>query len=305
MVTEMTNAAPEADEVLCPACGYDLRGSMGGAVCRCPECGQQFDLASLSTSRIPWMHRREIGRLKAWWLTCWMVLRRPRDLAASLNAPMPYSDARRFWIVCATIASIPAIFVGWWAQSVAGTPIPELNIYSMGTSSLAPWWFVFNCYAPWAAGCYLMSVAVPCAVMVVFIATGGMSYLFQFAPRPRRLQDRAAAAGLYTSGAIVAGVVPALVLVALIIALILATSPSAWFVDWIPSGVLGFFSLVLLAWWFGVWQCYRRISRAGVVRSALVAGAIVAITLLAVFIGLCFIPWCVGVGRILLSAGET
>lgn len=60
----------EALDLYCPHCGYNLCGIDSG---RCPECGEPFDRATASISRIPWMHRPEIGRIKGWWRTVWMV----------------------------------------------------------------------------------------------------------------------------------------------------------------------------------------------------------------------------------------
>jgi hypothetical protein len=40
--------SPEPAQVLCPSCGYDLRGQRE---CRCPECGQQYTLGDLARPR--------------------------------------------------------------------------------------------------------------------------------------------------------------------------------------------------------------------------------------------------------------
>jgi uncharacterized paraquat-inducible protein A len=40
--------APEPSRVLCPSCGYDLRGQQE---CRCPECGEQFTVGELAGGR--------------------------------------------------------------------------------------------------------------------------------------------------------------------------------------------------------------------------------------------------------------
>src|SRR5687768_8381884 len=56
--------------VLCPACGYDLRGATED---RCSECGLVVDLASLQHSEIPWAYRRQIGWGRAFFKTVWMI----------------------------------------------------------------------------------------------------------------------------------------------------------------------------------------------------------------------------------------
>src|SRR5438128_163233 len=65
-------SAPEiGHDPFCPQCGYSLRGlnprdSAAAEVC-CPECGFAVDLRTLQQSIIPWVHRREIGRWRAYW----------------------------------------------------------------------------------------------------------------------------------------------------------------------------------------------------------------------------------------------
>jgi hypothetical protein len=51
-------AAGEAEGLLCPRCGYDLRATTEK---RCPECGEEIDRAGLGVSNFPWAHRGEIG----------------------------------------------------------------------------------------------------------------------------------------------------------------------------------------------------------------------------------------------------
>jgi hypothetical protein len=40
--------SPDVMNVLCPSCGYDLRGQRE---CRCPECGREFSLSDLTLQR--------------------------------------------------------------------------------------------------------------------------------------------------------------------------------------------------------------------------------------------------------------
>ena len=303
MSIESDHAAHDLESIYCPSCGYDLRGSLQEQAARCPECGAQYDLATLSQSRVPWMHRTELGRLRAWWRTCWMVLVRPKDLAASLNAPMPYADARRFWVICSALVSVPGVIAAWWSPEVAGVGIPAVNIPGIvGAASPVLSWFSLNAYAPWVAGWYLRPVAMACAAIAVFLTTGAVSYLFHFAPIPRRLQDRAAAAGLYTSGAIVFGAIAALAVV-LILALVLVATNS--FQQPLLLALPFLVPFAVLAWGVAVLRTYRRICRASALRSIAAAALIIATTLLAPLFALVFIPWCVGFARILISAFDT
>ena len=91
--------------LVCPECGYDLRAIESG---RCPECGLEIDRAAMSVSRLPWAHRRKIGRIRAYWRTNRLAIVRRRRLAEEINRPVSFSDARRFLLVTATLAWIPA-----------------------------------------------------------------------------------------------------------------------------------------------------------------------------------------------------
>ena len=83
----------DADAVYCPHCGYDLRGLVGEA---CPECGEKIDRATLALPQIPWVHPREIGRVRAFWRTVWRVSFHSRRFCHEAARPVDYPDARRF-----------------------------------------------------------------------------------------------------------------------------------------------------------------------------------------------------------------
>lgn len=60
--------------LLCPQCGYDLRGLNGN---RCPECGQEYDIAcilpTVNAPVVDWFQaKRRLGRLKAAWKAAWL-----------------------------------------------------------------------------------------------------------------------------------------------------------------------------------------------------------------------------------------
>jgi hypothetical protein len=99
-------AAPVAEEfdVFCEGCGYSLLGLAGD---RCPECGRPFNPNEQPYARVPWLHRRRIGRWPGYWKTVGQVVRRPREFAAELCRPVRISadDARRFRRVTALVAA--------------------------------------------------------------------------------------------------------------------------------------------------------------------------------------------------------
>ncbi len=117
--------------LICPDCGYDVRGLTSD---RCPECGSHLAILRDAESHIPWVHRRERGRLRAYCQTVWLVVRRPRHLAAEHARPVSYADAQRFrWM---TILLVFGSFVVTHGVGVAvGAPTDE--VYEEGGWLLA------------------------------------------------------------------------------------------------------------------------------------------------------------------------
>jgi hypothetical protein len=130
-------AAPDsADEGLfCPQCGYSLRGlgGPGGAAdVRCPECGFAVNLQTLHQSIIPWVHRHEIGRWRAYWRTVHLVSRRPRLVAGEATKPLRIEDAVGFRRVTALLAFAPLAALVVWAYVAT---LPETISFGL------PWRF--------------------------------------------------------------------------------------------------------------------------------------------------------------------
>ena len=85
----------------CPVCGYDLRGAVG---VRCSECGSSVGKGVVS--RIRWVGRRYVGRVRAYVRTVWMVVRRPGVLAGETRWRVGLKDARRFYWVSVLLATL-------------------------------------------------------------------------------------------------------------------------------------------------------------------------------------------------------
>ena len=104
--------APLAEGVLCPDCGYDLRGSTSA---RCPECGFALDVLRTAASQIPWSYRHELGRFRAYWKTVWLVIRWPKRFCIEMARPVSYADAQSFrWVTLLHVyLSILVGSVGW------------------------------------------------------------------------------------------------------------------------------------------------------------------------------------------------
>ena len=95
-------AVPADQDAFCIHCQYNLRGLTEP---RCPECGKPFDPAALNTSLIPWVHRRGIGRFRAFWRTIWRVTFSPRRLLLpEVARPARFRDGRNFrWFTLAAL----------------------------------------------------------------------------------------------------------------------------------------------------------------------------------------------------------
>jgi hypothetical protein len=185
---------PDAD-LFCPACTYNLRGTTSE---RCPECGVTFDRAKLAISQIPWVHRKEIGRIRAYWRTLWMATFRPKRIAQDMAAPVNYQDGRRFAyisIIITVLLMAPIIFLSasshlseWDSRgdrpTIASDPI--------GTPIIAGEEFI------WFRALNLLCV---CLVLVISLRMAQSFF------RPRRLstiqQNRAAALSQYGSAPLV------------------------------------------------------------------------------------------------------
>jgi hypothetical protein len=108
-------------DLFCPFCGYNLRGIDSQ---RCPECGNVVDRSELLVCRIPWVHRKSIGRVKAYLQTVRMVISHPVRFGREAARPVPYGDARLFRWVTVGIAALTlalAVMLPKWSQKIPAT----------------------------------------------------------------------------------------------------------------------------------------------------------------------------------------
>ncbi|HSZ55361.1 MAG TPA: hypothetical protein VK797_06860 [Tepidisphaeraceae bacterium] len=182
----MADAAPPgaqssslSEDLFCPECGYDLRGSASD---RCPECGLAIDRAGMSVSRIPWVHRREIGRFRAYWRTTWMVMVRRRRLADEMNRPITIADARRFWLVTVVLAWLP---IAAWAVGLA-------------VADFEPRDFRAGVRLGYLLEAAIFAAALFAVWLFLLLATGSMSNWFVSDTFQGDRQDRAIALSYFT-----------------------------------------------------------------------------------------------------------
>src|SRR5665213_420762 len=111
---DAASEVPEEYDPLCKGCGQSL---LTVSTDRCPGCGKIFEADQLPFARVPWLHRRKIGRMRAYVQTFRRVLLEPREFATELCRPVRISivDARLFrntsiWIATAALAVALLVF---------------------------------------------------------------------------------------------------------------------------------------------------------------------------------------------------
>jgi hypothetical protein len=195
-------SSPPEETLYCPQCGYDLRGI--GDTRRCPECGLTIDWQELADSRIPWVHRRQIGRIRAYWRTLWLATVHTKSLSREIYRPVSYGDAQRFRLVTSVVAAlVPALGItasllndrGLGAALGAFDPFRGLS--GQPTPGLLDAWL------PWAAGAMLPPVVPVCIGLFVFAAAGVPSYWFHPSRLPVIKQNRAVALSHYACAPLV------------------------------------------------------------------------------------------------------
>jgi hypothetical protein len=215
----MPEPALHTDSLHCAGCGYNLFGIESD---RCPECGLAIDRSVQGESRIPWVHRQRIGRIRALWRTVVLFTIHPRIIAQEVNRPVGYADAIKFRRVClvlATSALLPLI-----AVVVAILDIPM------------HWWerVALGLICGFSAWVYLLSI------------TGFPSLFFHPKTLPLLRQNRAVALSFYSAGALAWMFVPVLILG---ISLLIINGPNRWFYEGETLLVVGvgFFGLLFAA----------------------------------------------------------
>ena len=188
-------------ELFCPSCGYDLRGIDSD---RCPECGLTIDRAAAGITRIPWSHRRRVGRVRAYWRTVWLATFQTRRLSAEVARPVDFRDAQRFRLITSFIASAGPVALlaaavaqaGGFDGLTGGVGLPGFDFSSAGGTGGTPVG-TYDLLIPWTAGA-LVPPVVPLAIVLFMLAlTGVASYWFHPRSIPPAQQERAVALSYY------------------------------------------------------------------------------------------------------------
>ena len=204
---------PIPEHVYCPACAYHLYRLEGE---RCPECG--YDVAGLrgAESGIPWVHRREIGWLRAFWATVWLVTFRNRKFCEEYARPVDYREARRFQFTLLAQVAIP--LVGLIVACYFCFPPTHLPPSDAG--GLVAWYFEPPTFLEIAYGnIWPAALLALASLLFVLVSTGVQSYFFHPRFLPINRQNAAIAMSYYSTGPLaMMGVVWALQTVEIVVA---------------------------------------------------------------------------------------
>lgn len=279
----------------CPHCGYDLRGTVAD---RCSECGQPFDRSTLSTSAIPWAHRRQIGRVWAYLKTVWLVTVGRRTLAYEPSRPQDPGDARSFRRVTAAIIAIPLLSV-FFAAAIAEGGLayiawqPELPLGLGGGGQLPG--FLIDVLVPWSAGATLWPVLPICLILLSIQLAGVQRAIFRVTGADAAHRQRAWAVASYAAG-------PMALLLPAILCILTAPLLEWWLgPDVLPTATL---SLALAGGALGLLAVVGTLVRSGqwLVRASCCSGGravlacveLLLLWLLSAFVFLGLLPACVG-----------
>jgi len=255
-----------AVDLFCPSCVYNLRGLTGS---RCPECGESIDDLRDPVSRIPWVHRKQLGWWRAYWKTVHFVMFKQKHFANEMARPVSYRDAQLFRWVTVVLAYLPFPLFGFVG-----------HIMRTGPRKYHPLFLNFS------ASDWQSAVCLASALLFLAMATGVPSYFFH----PRALsierQNRGIALTYYLCAPLAATVLPvALWQFASLISDRPAGSVGIWLerrsVDLMCLLFAGLFSVLIpTAWWFGVNHLARRALAQSEHRATVVA-ALVPVSCLA------------------------
>ncbi len=181
------------EELFCPQCGYSLRGIQSE---RCPECGHVLNWERITQSQIPWVHRKQIGRWRAYWRTLKLTMLDSRAISDEVQRAVKLEDALKFRRMTVRLVFVPlAIAIaglyawGLWTSS-------ELSFRAWDRDE--PGWVKLAAVMDWA----MLPVSLAALYLMLLTLTGVQSYFFHPRSIPVVRQNRAVALSYYGCGAV-------------------------------------------------------------------------------------------------------
>ena len=306
------------EDVVCPQCGYDLRGTGGeGGTRRCPECGLEIDGQGGRVTRIPWAYRRTMGRLTAYRRTAWLATVSPARLAAEADGPVAYRDALRFRLLTCLLATLPVAtlilgMMAWYGSAgfinvVSEEALRDL-MFADGPNGPRRWFL--GVAMPWEAGATFppqLPLVLPATLfLAAVLVTGVASYAFH----PRRLpvvrQNRAVALSHYACAPLAFLWVPvgAFMVVAVLQQMALA-APGSVFPGLINLlAIVGSVGLAVVGFLFlrSTLELYRKATQASVVTTVIYWLVFPAAWVACAALAVVAIPWLVGMVRLMVRS---
>jgi hypothetical protein len=291
--------APKPD-LLCPACGYDLRGATED---RCSECGLVIDRKSLERSAIPWAHRREIGRCRAFVRTFWQVLWDAKGLRNEAAKPQVASDgfAFRRWI--AGLVVLACLGLGGLFHLKAG--VKELVFTDRDMRTLMAPGPVIDVMVPWSAGIALRPASLLYVVLFGIYIVQAPGAVFRTRAMLPQQAEASRAMGAYVS----APLAVLLVAVAAFAFLVSREEGISRHDQLDPKIFLGVMLILLASSVLAVGatihrtgQWRARVLRGGYLTGFLAMGELVLRWIIGGGLILCIVPWCVGFLWILIDS---
>ena len=306
----------EEATAICSRCGYDLRGIDSE---RCPECGFELAKQNAISGEIPWTYRRARGRVRSFIATVWKIEAGGPWMERVVVSPISTREARAFWWIASTVASLPLIAaflyitwrVGglWFVTYVPDATIAGLSAFTYSTYGMTPpfdigWpaWVRGDLVWPISAGWSRPGLMPILLWLFVALGNGAMTYLFHPASISPTRRQRANAFSYYLCAPMVVAAVPLAATLAGVIYKF--ETDAAWF------SRPGFLThLAALCWAATMVLWFYRLIRGLFLTTRCGAGRLIASCVLvpvlwfvSALFTLVFIPWCVGTAWLLLDA---
>lgn len=221
-------------DIYCTRCAYNLFGCTSD---RCPECGRSLANLRSPESRIPWVHRHRIGRLRAYWRTVWMVTFRTREFLDEYARPLSLADAHRFhWLTVLHVVAQAVLAAG--------------ALYLIIPLDLAfPDWLRALLREVWP-----VVIAIACLVLFVVAVSHAHCHFFHPSGIAVERQNSAMAMSLYDCGTL--AFLPTLLTI--LFGGLLFLTRISWPTEHMLVSLLAALGIVIATWWTSLFLLARK-----------------------------------------------
>ncbi len=196
-------ASTITDDTYCWRCGYNLR-RLASKIC--PECALGLEDYQRVESIIPWVHRRDLGRCRAYWQTFRLLTFQSRRLGSEVVRTVSYGDAQSFrWITVAHafVALIAIVILFYVAYPPAAVLEAHEPLVAFGFLQGDDIPLLLKAYAAvWPIGVMLF-----CVVLTFAAVTAIPSYFFHPKVLSIRHQNSLISLSYYACAPLAAGAV--------------------------------------------------------------------------------------------------